>query len=80
MNTEDYISSGILQDYCLGLLTNIEEGKVEKICNEFPELGKELQLLRLALENYAGAMTEERKAVLYQDIWKIIKTIKKNNI
>lgn len=76
MNTEDYISSGILQDYCLGLLTNIEEGRVEKICNEVPELGKELRLLRLALENYAGAITEERKAVLYKAIWEIVKNIK----
>lgn len=73
MTTEDYISSGILQDYCLGLLTNIEEGKVEKICNEFPEIGKELRLLRLALENYSGAITKERKAELYNDIWKIVK-------
>lgn len=75
MNIGDYITSGILQDYCLGLLTTEEEKKVEIMCSEFPEVSKELQLLRLAIEKYANSDATWQREVLRMTVWKEVKKL-----
>ncbi|MFK7906487.1 MAG: cupin domain-containing protein [Chitinophagales bacterium] len=53
MNLEEYILSGILEQYCLGL-TSVAEGKeVEALCAKHEELQKELELVQQTLGNYA---------------------------
>ncbi|MFM9948383.1 MAG: hypothetical protein ACKV1O_10630 [Saprospiraceae bacterium] len=75
MNAVDYIESGILHDYCLGLLTGEEERAVETVCLAFPEVAKELQLLRGALENYSGSQPIWRKSELRNAVWEAIKKL-----
>lgn len=75
MNIGDYITSGILQDYCLGLLTNEEEKKVEIMCIEFPEVSKELQVLRLAIEKYANTDATWQREALRLKVWKEVKKL-----
>jgi hypothetical protein len=75
MNAGDYITSGILQDYCLGLLTNEEEIKVEAMCHQYPQVARELQLLRQALEKYAGSNKILHRIELRRAVWKNIKKL-----
>ncbi len=75
MITQDYITSGILQDYCLGLLAEEDERKVEAMCHAYPQVARELQLLRQALEKYAGSDTVRRRDELRKDVWEAVKKL-----
>jgi hypothetical protein len=75
MNAGDYVTSGILQDYCLGLLTNEEEVKVEAMCQSYPEVANELKLLRQALESFAGSNETWRSAILRKSVWESVKKL-----
>ena len=50
MNVEAYISSGILEAYALGELSDQERTEVEKNLVQYPELKKELALIEAAQE------------------------------
>jgi len=56
MNHLEYINSGKLEDYCLGLLTKEERAEVEQMCLRYPEIKRELSLIQSALEKYALEM------------------------
>jgi hypothetical protein len=75
MIAHNYITSGILQDYCLGLLGEEDERKVEAMCHAYPQVARELQLLRLALEKYAGSDTTRRRAEQRRDVWEAVKKL-----
>ena len=75
MNTEEYISSGILQDYCLGVLTNDEKTAVERVCEANTELRAELINLQHGLEKYVVENPIWRKAALKSKIWDTINNI-----
>lgn len=79
MNADDYITSGILQDYCFGLLTDEEERKVEAMCHAYPQVAGELQLLRQALEKYAGSNNMWRRDELRRVVWEAVKKIWEDN-
>ncbi len=56
MNVQDYISSGIIEKYVMGLATGPERAEFEQLCAEYPELiaarvDFEKQLERFAMEN-----------------------------
>lgn len=53
MNTEAYISSGILELYALGELSASERSEVEKLCLENEEIRAELRLIEDTLEALA---------------------------
>lgn len=75
MIAHDYITSGILQDYCLGLLGEEDERKVEAMCHAYPQVARELQLLRQALEKYAGSDAVRRRDELRRDVWEAVKKL-----
>ena len=75
MNESDYITSGILQDYCLGLLTDQEERKVEAMCHAYPEVARELKLMHLALEKYAASNNIECRVELRRAVWESVKKL-----
>jgi hypothetical protein len=77
MNTGEIINSGILMDYCLGLLTGEEKEKVEQLCKEYPEVAAELKLLQNSLEHYAVKKTTWKKEGLKKKIWDAIDKINK---
>lgn len=52
MNIKEYISSGILEAYALGELSDIERVEVENNLTEHPELKKELLLIEEAQEAF----------------------------
>ena len=55
MNLQDYINSGILEQYCLGLLSKDEAKQVEGYSLQYPELSAELYSIDQALEKLAEA-------------------------
>ncbi len=54
MNVQDYIASGILEEYCLGLLSADEQAVVLKICQLYPDVKKELTAIEIAMETMAA--------------------------
>ncbi len=75
MDEGEYITSGVLQDYCLGLLTKSEEREVEKMCQAYPEVAKELKLLRFALEEYSKTKKLKDRDQLRLSVWKAVKKL-----
>ncbi|TCK85195.1 anti-sigma factor [Albibacterium bauzanense] len=53
MNIPDYISSGNIEAYVLGLLGEEEALELERLCLEYPEIKAAVQETESALENYA---------------------------
>ena len=53
MNTQEYISSGIVESYVLGLASEEERREFEKMCNQHPEVLAARNAFEIALENQA---------------------------
>ena len=53
MNIKEYISSGVVESYVLGLLTAQERFEFEKYCEAYPELKEARTAFELALEKQA---------------------------
>ena len=75
MNIGDYITSGILQDYCLGMLTIDEERKVETMCHDYPDVAKELHLLRQSLDKYTASDAIWHQDELRMKVWEAVKQL-----
>ncbi len=54
MNIEQYIQSGILEQYCLGLTSEVERKELEVLCTRHSRLRKELEAVQKTLGNYAN--------------------------
>ena len=68
MNVQEYIASGILQEYCLGSLTEEEKAVVDHNCYLFPEIKK-------ALETCEAAIQTPVPGPLKQTIWNLLENI-----
>lgn len=62
MNIQEYIESGILEEYALGVLDEAQRAEVERYAAEYPEVRQELNLAQQGLETYAQAHTQEPPA------------------
>lgn len=56
MNIKDYISSGIIESYVLGLASAEERTEFEKLCREYPELVAARTSFELALEKHMAGL------------------------
>ena len=57
MNIEEYISSGIIESYVLGVLDEREAAEVEANAARYPAISEELRKVQDAMEEYAMAYT-----------------------
>jgi hypothetical protein len=57
MNTEEYIKSGIIEDYCLGFLNPYEMGLVAQNALQYKEIKVAIEAYEMALKNYAAEWT-----------------------
>ncbi len=69
MNIKEYISSGIIESYVMGLTTPEETTEFEKLCTEYPELVAarnqfEMQLEKNAFANAVTPPSSLKQAVL----------------
>ena len=53
MNTQEYISSGIVESYVLGLASDEERKEFEKICTQYPEVLQARTAFELSIEKQA---------------------------
>lgn len=52
MNVDKYISSGVLENYCLGLCDAAENAMIEKYALTYPAVKNEIEKIRNSLEDY----------------------------
>lgn len=55
MDTQQYIESGILEEYALGILSDAERSEVERLAAIHPEIRHELDAIVMGLDAYAEA-------------------------
>ncbi|MCB0643727.1 MAG: anti-sigma factor, partial [Phaeodactylibacter sp.] len=72
MNKEQFLESGLLEQYALGLTTEKETAIVEEFMEKHPEIRKEVQEMQRALEDYAAQYStpppDELKEKILTDI------------
>lgn len=58
MNVQDYIASGIVESYVLGLVTESEKAEFEQLCTQYPELVAARRDFEEKLEKHASENAE----------------------
>lgn len=53
MDIKQFIDSGILEQFCLGLANEAERAEVMKLTAEYPEIGAELEAIERSMINFA---------------------------
>ncbi|HLK29536.1 MAG TPA: cupin domain-containing protein [Puia sp.] len=64
MDIKAYIESGIIQDYCLGILSSSENAEVEKNASLHTEVKNEIEAYQKALEKYSMSFAQNVPANL----------------
>lgn len=72
MNIKEYISSGIVESYVLGLASEEERMEFEKLCSEYPELVAARNSFELSLEKQAFENAMEPPAFIKQQFTEYI--------
>ena len=72
MNIQDYISSGIIESYVLGLASPEERAEFEQMCAQYPELVEARNNFELALEQHARASAARPAQDVKDKIWSAI--------
>jgi anti-sigma-K factor RskA len=73
LNTDNFISSGILEGFVMGWADDAEKAEVEAMAIQFPEIRKEIEHIQSSLEDYASKYKKEPPAKLKETIWAKIK-------
>ena len=68
MNTKEYIASGIIESYVLGVTTVGESTEVEQLALEHPEIQTEIESVSNTIENYVLQFEKEPPAFLKDKI------------
>ena len=68
MNTQEYIASGIIESYVLGVTTVGESTEVEQLALEYPEIQMEIESVNGTFENYVLQYEKEPPAFLKDKI------------
>ena len=58
MNSQDYISSGVLELYALDMLSAEERLEVVTMLQKHPEVAAELEKIEITLEEYASGFSK----------------------
>ena len=72
MNIKEYISSGVVESYVLGLLTAHERFEFEQYCETYPELRAARDSFELAIEKQAMENAERPPAHIKERVWEAI--------
>ena len=68
MDTKQYIESGILSIYVLGIASEEEQREVEMLAEQHPEIAQEIAAIRVALDAYAANYAVPPPASLKQKL------------
>lgn len=72
MNINEYISSGIIEQYVLGEVSSQEKQEVECMSHIYPEIQEELANVQVALEGYAMENAIEVPSHIKKNIFELI--------
>ena len=72
MNIKEYISSGVVESYVLGLLSAQERFEFEQFCETYPELKEARNAFELAIEKQAMENAMPPPAGIKEKIWSTI--------
>src|SRR5215472_5012425 len=72
MNIQEYISSGIVESYVLGLASEEEKAEFENRCVQYPELVKARNDFELALEEQVGKNSVPPPSHIKEKVWSTI--------
>ncbi len=72
MNIQEYISSGIIESYVLGLTSHEEKLEFEQLCAAHPEIRQAREAFELTLEQHSVANSIQPPAEVKQKIWAAI--------
>lgn len=72
MNIEDYISSGVLESYVLGELSESEMQEVDQMASKHPEIKAEIDLIELSFEKLAFKTAVKPKATVKEKLMQAI--------
>jgi anti-sigma-K factor RskA len=72
VNIQEYISSGVVESYVLGLLTAQERFEFEQYCETYPELIAARESFELAIEKQAMENALTPPAYIKQRVWEAI--------
>ena len=75
MNAQDYIESGKVLDYSLGLLAGDKKRAFELALDTYPELKKELEDIQSGLENYTRSFSKIPGHANKERIWTVLENI-----
>ena len=75
LNIEEYISSGVLELYAMGALTEKEAAEVEQMATAHPEVKAELDAVQQAMDKYAGMHRSNPRPELRQTIMERIEEL-----
>jgi anti-sigma-K factor RskA len=79
VNIQEYISSGIIESYVLGLASVEESAEFEKLCAQYPELVKAREEFEIALEKQSVENAIAPPADTKEKIWNKIKESSASN-
>ena len=72
MNKENFLASGLLEQYALGITSNEENAIVENYLKQFPEIYEEFSAMRNALDQYAQQYAKQPPQILRQRVMEAI--------
>ena len=72
MNIQEYISSGIVESYVMGIANVQERAEFEKNCSTYPEIAKAREDFELSLENAAMENRVAPAIDMKEKIWNAI--------
>lgn len=73
MNIQEYISSGIIESYVLGLASPEERAEFEQMCNKYPELVEARNNFELAIEEQARKNASTPPPEVKDKVWDAIR-------
>jgi anti-sigma-K factor RskA len=72
VNIQEYISSGIVENYVLGLADAGERAEFEQLCRQYPELVKAREQFEVMLEKHALANAVQPPAATRQKVLAVV--------
>jgi anti-sigma-K factor RskA len=75
VNLKEYIASGIIESYVMGLASESERAEFEQMCAQYPELVAERRKFEVSLEDYASAQAVRPPTEVKAKILKAIITM-----
>lgn len=79
-NEQSYIASGIITDYCLGLLNGAELERIENDLRKYPSLRAEAEAINEALNAYSCSEQVKPSERLKEQIWQTLENLRQEEL